>query len=191
MTRSLDSLCAAMFFPVLSVIDDRRRVPASGDESHAEATGGADAAQEGGAGRGGARHVGKLKAAWLACLFGVFGLHWWYLRRRYAWVVTASALLMLALSRFYSSWWENPPMLLLLVPALEGVIEALVFALKPDAQFDARYNPASGRATRTGWNAVLTAIFATVYGVLVLTWGLAFVVMYVYETMGWLDGLVY
>lgn len=148
-------------------------------------------AGEAGPGGAPARHVSKLAAAWLACLFGVLGLHWWYLGRRRAWMVTAFSVLMCVLGRFYPSWWENPPMLALLVPALEGIIEALVLALKPDEQFDARYNPHSGRVTHTGWNAVLTAIFATAFGGLVLTWGLAFVVMYVYKSMGWLDGLVY
>ena len=144
-----------------------------------------------GSGRAAGRRISKMKAAWLACLFGVFGLHWWYLGRRHAWMITAFSVLMCILGRFYPSWWENPPTLLLLVPALEGIIEALVFALKPDDQFDARYNPGAGRVTRTGWNAVLTAIFATAWGALVLTWGLAFVVMYVYKSLGWLDGLVY
>src|SRR3546814_8288948 len=101
------------------------------------------------------RHISKVTVAWLACLFGVFGGHWWYLGRRYAWAVTLFSVAMCGLSRFYPSWWENPPVFLLLIPAVDGFIEALVFALKPDDQFDKRYNPDSGRTTRTGWNAVL------------------------------------
>src|SRR3546814_16912474 len=72
-------------------------------------------------------------------------------------------------SRFYPSWWENPPVFLLLIPAVDGFIEALVFALKPDDQFDKRYNPDSGRTTRTGWNAVLADIFTTLFGGIVVT----------------------
>lgn len=137
------------------------------------------------------RHISKITVTWLACLFGVLGAHWWYLGRRHAWAVTLYAVAMCALSRLFPSWWENPPVFLLLVPAIDGFIEALVFALKPDHEFDKRYNPQSGRTTRTGWNAVLAAIFTTLFGGLVITWGLAFIVMYTYTSMGWLDGYVF
>jgi hypothetical protein len=136
------------------------------------------------------RHISKVTVAWLASLLGVLGAHWWYLGRRRAWMITSFTVLMLILSRFYASGWDNPPFLLLVIPATEGFIEALVFALKPDDQFDAKYNPGSGRTTHTGWNAVLAAIFTTLAGTFVLTWGIAFMVMYVYVSMGWLDGYV-
>jgi hypothetical protein len=136
------------------------------------------------------RHISKITVTWLACLFGVLGAHWWYLGRRHAWAVTLYTVVMCALSRLYPSWWENPPVFLLLVPAIDGCIEALVFALKPDDQFDKIYNPHSGRTTKTGWNAVLAAIFTTLFGGLIITWGLAFIVMYTYKSMGWLDGFV-
>jgi len=137
-----------------------------------------------------ARHISKVTAAWLASLFGVLGAHWWYLGRRHAWLVTLFSILMLAASRLYPVWWDSPPFFLLLIPATDGFIEALVFALKPDDQFDARYNPGSRCATRTGWNAVLAAIFTTLFGGFVLVWGIAAIVIYVYTALGWLDGYV-
>jgi len=66
----------------------------------------------------------------------------------------------------------------------------LVFALKTDAWFDARYNANSGRSTRTGWAPVLIAIFSTLVGSSVLLFGIALIVIHVYRALGWLDGYV-
>lgn len=134
------------------------------------------------------RHRSKVTAAWLACLLGVVGAHWWYMGRRGAWMVTTFSVLMLALSRFYPVWWDNPAFLILIVPITDGFIEALVFALKPDEAFDAKYNAGSGTVTRTGWNAVIAAIITTFLGGTVLMFGIALIVVHVYTAMGWLDG---
>ena len=137
------------------------------------------------------RHLSKLALAWLACLFGVFGLHWWYLGRPKAWVITLFSVSMLALAQLYPSWWENPAFLILIIPATAGFIESLIFALKPDEAFDAKYNPASGQTTRTGWGAVIAAIFTMLVGGMVVTLAIAVIVVYVYTSMGWLDGYVF
>jgi hypothetical protein len=137
------------------------------------------------------RHRSKAAAAWLACLLGVFGAHWWYVGRPKAWLFTAFSVSMLVLAQFYPVWWDNPAFLILIIPVTEGYIEALVFALKPDEWFDARYNPNSGRVNRTGWNAVLAAIATTFFGGTVLVFGIALIVMHVYTAMGWLDGYVF
>ncbi|TEA77573.1 hypothetical protein ERE07_14370 [Allopusillimonas ginsengisoli] len=129
-------------------------------------------------------------AAWLASLLGLFGAHWWYLGRRGAWAVTLFGVLMLAIAHLYPVWWDNPPFLVLIIPITAGFIESLILALKPDAWFDARYNPGSGQQTQTGWNAVLAAIFATFVGAMVLMFGIALIVMHVYTALGWLDGYV-
>jgi len=89
-------------------------------------------------------------AAWLACLFGVFGAHWWYMGRRHAWVITVFSVSMLVLAQFYPVWWDNPAFLVLIIPVADGFIESLVFALKPDERFDALYNAGSGLRTQTG-----------------------------------------
>ncbi|WP_442593044.1 NINE protein [Parapusillimonas sp. JC17] len=136
-------------------------------------------------------HRSKVAAAWLACLLGMFGAHWWYMGRRWAWAVTAFSLLMIVLAQLYPVWWDNPPFLLLLIPTTAGYIDALVYALMPDEKFDARYNSGSRRMTKTGWNAVIAAIFTTFFGSTVVMFGIAVTVMHVYTAMGWLDGLVY
>ncbi|CAM5295974.1 hypothetical protein [Eoetvoesiella caeni] len=137
-----------------------------------------------------ARHFSKLTVSLLAAVFGVVGAHWWYLGRRWAWAATAVPCLLIVLVQFYPVWWDNPPFLLLIIPATAGFIEALVFALKPDEKFDARYNPKSRRQTVTGWGPVLVAIGVTLFGSGILVFGIAMIVMHVYVALGWLDGLV-
>ncbi len=138
-----------------------------------------------------AHHRSKVAAAWLACLLGVFGAHWWYMGRRGAWAVTAFSVAMLVLSQFYPVWWDNPAFLALIIPISDGFIEALVFALKPDDAFDAKYNRSSGKTTRTGWNAVIVAILTTFFGGTIFVFGIALIVMHIYTAMGWLDGYTY
>jgi len=141
-------------------------------------------------GRNRAGHRSKIIVALLAAVLGVFGAHWWYLGRRFAWLVTVVAVLLLVLAQFYPVWWDSPPFLLLIIPITAGFIESLVFALKTDAWFDARYNANSGRSTRTGWAPVLIAIFSTLVGSSVLLFGIALIVIHVYRALGWLDGYV-
>src|SRR5690606_28849610 len=107
-----------------------------------------------------------------------------------AWLVTLLTCVLIGSSLFYPVWWDSPPFLLLIVPIAAGFIESLVFSLKPDAWFDARYNPGSGQTTRTGWAPVLVAIFSTLAGSSVVLFGIALIVLHVYKAMGWLDGYV-
>jgi len=136
------------------------------------------------------RHRSKVIVALLAAVLGVFGAHWWYLGRRPAWMVTLASCVLIVLAQFYPVWWDSPPFLLLIVPVTAGFIEALIFSLKTDAWFDARYNAGSGRTTRTGWGPVLIAIFTTLLGSSVMLFGIALIVMHVYRALGWLDGYV-
>lgn len=133
----------------------------------------------------------KAAAAWMAALLGVFGAHWWYLGRPRAWMFTAFSVAMLVLAQFYTVWWDNPAFLILIIPLTVGYIEALVFALKPDEWFDAKYNPGFGRVNNTGWDAVLAAIATTLFGGTLFVFGIALIVMHVYTAMGWLDGYVF
>lgn len=136
-------------------------------------------------------HRNKVVVAWMASIFGIFSVHWWYLGRRYAWLMTAFGVVMLVLAQFYPVWWDSPPFLILLIPISAGIIEALVFALKPDDKFDALYNPYSAAQTKTGWNAVIAAIVTTLLGGTVIVFGIAMVVVHVYTAMGWLDDYVF
>lgn len=135
-------------------------------------------------------HRNKVVVAWLAGLFGMFGLHWWYLGRRHAWLLTTFGVVMLVLAQFYPVWWDSPPFLILLMPVSVGIIESLVFALRSDEKFDAQHNPYSAVQTRTGWDAVIVAILMTLFGGTVIVFGIAMVVIHVYTALGWLDDYV-
>lgn len=134
------------------------------------------------------RHRSKVIVALLAAVLGVFSAHWWYLGRRHAWLATLAACGLAAWAAAAPVWWDTPAFFLLAVPMTAGFIESLVFALKPDAWFDARYNPGSGQRTRTSWGPVLVAIFSTLAGSASLMFVIALVVLHVYQAMGWLDG---
>jgi len=88
-----------------------------------------------------APHRSKVIAALLAAVLGTFSVHSWYLRRPWAWLTTLGAGLLAARAVLAPVWWNNPAFFLLAVPATAGFVEALVFSLKPDTWFDARYNP--------------------------------------------------
>ena len=134
------------------------------------------------------KHRSKVIVSLLAALLGVFGAHWWYLRRPYAWLFTLVTLGLLAWAQTFPSRWDNPAFLLLILPMAAGCIEALVFSLKTDAWFDSRYNPGSGQTTLTGWGPVLVAILTVFLGGTVVVFGIAATVLHVYTAMGWLDG---
>jgi len=133
-------------------------------------------------------HRSKAIAALLAAVLGTFSAHSWYLRRRWAWLTSLGAGLLALAAALAPVWWDNPAFFLLVVPATAGFVEALIFSLKPDEWFDARYNPHSNQHTRTGWVPVLIAIFSTLVGSTLLLFMLALAVLYVYRALGWLDG---
>ena len=135
-------------------------------------------------------HRSKVIVSLPAAVLGVFGAHWWYLRRRGAWLFTlvTAGLLVFALSR--PVWWDTPAFLVLFIPATAGYIEALVFCLKPDNWFDQRYNNGVP-VNKTGWGPVVIAILTTLFGATAMMFGLAMAVIHVYEQLGWLDGFTY
>lgn len=138
----------------------------------------------------GRRHRSKVIVALLAAVLGVFSAHWWYLGRPYAWLATLAACVLMGLAAMAPVWWDTPAFFLLAIPITAGFIESLIFSLKTDAWFDARYNPGSGQRTRTGWAPVLIAIFSTLAGSSALLFMLALTVLHVYKALGWLDGYV-
>ena len=130
----------------------------------------------------------KVTVGLLAALFGCLGAHWWYLRRPYAWMVTATGLILIVASSLAEVWWENPAFFLLFIPILDGLIEAIVLCLMSDLRFDARYNPGLVRAHPSGWGPILVAIFTLLIGTVALMIGIAVIVLYVWTALGWLDG---
>lgn len=138
-----------------------------------------------------APHRSKVVAALLAALLGGVCAHWWYIGRPKAWLATAASGALIVLSRFYPVWWDNTPFLLLIIPLTAGYIDALVICLRTDEQFDARYNPHSGRQTKTRLTPILIALAVTLFGFGIVVLFISLIVMHVYTAMGWLDGYVY
>ncbi|MET0185014.1 MAG: NINE protein [Achromobacter sp.] len=132
----------------------------------------------------------KVMAGLLACFFGAFGAHWWYLGRRGAWGITLYTALCLAWSTQFPVWWDSPAFFLVFIPMIAGFIEGVVVCLFTDEKFDRVFNQGRAPAAPTGWGPVLVAILTTLVGATVGMFGIAMVVVYVYTAMGWLDGLV-
>ena len=132
----------------------------------------------------------KLIVALLALCLGTVGAHAWYLRRRHAPIMTLYALVAGAVAVMQPSWWDNPAFFLLFIPAIDGFIEAAVFSLMADATFDRHYN-AGLAVSQTGWSHVTVALATVLIGGAASMFMVAMVVVYVYQAIGWLDGLTY
>ena len=101
----------------------------------------------------------KTFATLLAAVGGTVGAHRFYLhgpRRLLPWLYPLFA-------------WS-------LVPTFAAFIEALRFALMPDAQWDERWNAGSGRTSDSGWLVILLAILTMLGGVTLLMTVLSFVI---------------
>ncbi len=131
----------------------------------------------------------KVTVGLLAAVFGCVGAHWWYLKRPYAWLVTLTSIVLMVACSFAEVWWENPAFFLLFIPALDGMIEAIVLCLMRDERFDALYNPGLVRQKPSGWGPVLVASFTLLIGTVALMFGIAMIVIYIWSALGWLDGL--
>lgn len=113
----------------------------------------------------------KTLAAWLALLFGAFGLHRIYLhgvRDLLAWLhvlPTAAGLFgierMLTLGQDDRLAWVLLPVLGLMLS--QGMACAIYYALTPDERWDARHNPGQP-VVATGWGAVIAAIAGLLLG---------------------------
>jgi len=138
-----------------------------------------------------ARPRNKVVLGLLACFLGWLGAHWWYLGRRYAWLVTLAVVICLVAATQYPLWYDNPAFFLVFIPMVDGFIEGVVFSLMPDEKFDRLYHPGQGRVTHTGLGPVLVAIFGTLIGAIAGMFAIAMVVVYTWTAMGWLDGYVF
>ena len=123
----------------------------------------------------------KTVAAWLALALGTLGLHRFYLYGlgdRLAWlhplpslVGLAGVLRMRSLGQDDRLAWVLIPLLGLMLSAT--MLTAIVYALTPDEQWDARHNP-DHAVVATAWGAVLAAIAALLIGGAVLMGTIAF-----------------
>jgi hypothetical protein len=130
----------------------------------------------------------KVTLGLLAAVLGCIGAHWWYLKRPYAWLVTILSVALIIIASQQTRWFENPAFFLLFIPTLDGFIEALVWCLMSDDRFDAKLNPGLTREHPSRWGPVLIAVFTLLIGTVLLMFGIAMVVIYVWDLLGWLEG---
>ena len=130
----------------------------------------------------------KVTVGLLAALLVCVGAHWWYLKRPYAWLVTVVALALMVVAGVQPRWYENPAFFLLFIPTLDGFIEAVVWCLMSDERFDAKFNAGLVREQPSRWGPVLVAAFTLLIGTVLLMFGIAMIVIYVWDMLGWLDG---
>jgi len=133
----------------------------------------------------------KLKAGILALTLGWLGAHGWYLGwRRACWISTLALALLIASQTLFESRWENPALLALFVPAALGFVDGLRLCLIPDALFNARYNAGLPATVQMGWPVVCLSVALLLVGAVVTLFGIAMINLYVWQAMGWLEGLV-
>lgn len=124
----------------------------------------------------------KSVAAALALLLGVLGAHRFYLkgwRDALGWLHPPLFALGVWGGMRFINYGENDRIARIALPVLALVIgvalfQALLIGLTPDARWDATWNRGNGRASSSGWGAVLVVIFALLIGAAVLVGGLVF-----------------
>ena len=123
----------------------------------------------------------KTLATWLALVGGALGLHRFYLKGLgdpWGWLFPMPTLLGLygiARARQFGQddHWSWLLMPLLGVVLSVAMLTAIVYGLMPDEKWNARYNPV-GRASHSGWAAVIGAVLSLLIGGGVLMATLAF-----------------
>ena len=123
----------------------------------------------------------KTLSAWLALLFGAFGVHRLYLNGLGDWRAWAhvppTSLGLFGVERM-QQYGQDDRLAWVLIPLLglmlsKAALEAMLFALTPDERWDDRHNPGHA-VVRTGWGAVLAAVAALAAGGIVLIGTIAF-----------------
>jgi hypothetical protein len=125
----------------------------------------------------------KALAALLASLGGALGLDRLYLRQRLWWLPLGVTALTLPLLVGVRNWYQSPAFFVLMIPVVAGFLRALILALMPDERFDARFNAGSARRNRSGWAAVLVAVFTLAGGAIALMATLALLFQTYYESV--------
>ena len=131
--------------------------------------------------RPGKTYKSKTLATWLALVGGALGLHRFYLKGLgdpWGWLFPMPTLLGLygiARARQFGQddHWSWLLMPLLGVVLSVAMLTAIVYGLMPDEKWNARYNPV-GRASHSGWAAVIGAMLSLLIGGGVLMATLAF-----------------
>ena len=131
--------------------------------------------------RPGKTYKSKTLATWLALVGGALGLHRFYLKGLgdpWGWLFPMPTLLGLYGITRARQFGQDDHWSWLLMPLLGVVLSvamltAIVYGLMPDEKWNARYNPV-GRASHSGWAAVIGAVLSLLIGGGVLMATLAF-----------------
>jgi hypothetical protein len=116
-------------------------------------------------------HKNKTLATALAFVLGGLGIHRFYLRGavdRLGLLHVCSlpvAGLVYGLGHAPNPFWVLLP---ILVSCIAGFIEALAIGLTPDEKWDARFNPASGRQSRSNWMLAVLLVLTMLVGATVV-----------------------
>ncbi len=113
-------------------------------------------------------HRSKAVAGALALFAGFAGAHRLYLGARWWWVYPLLTLPAIGLALRADPWFRHPGFVFATIVVLVAMLEAIVFCLTADANWDARHNPLSARRSASGWGAVLIAIAALALGVVLM-----------------------
>lgn len=109
-------------------------------------------------------HRSKTVAGALALFAGSLGAHRLYLGARWWWVYPLLSLPAIAIALRADPWYRHPGFFFAAAVALAAMLEAIVICLTPDAKWDAKRNPGSGRRSASGWPAVLVAMASLIVG---------------------------
>jgi hypothetical protein len=117
------------------------------------------------------QHKNKTLATALAFLLGGLGVHRFYLKGSIDRIGLLHVCSIPAMGLVYGLGRGPNPfyvLLPLIVSCIAGFIEALVIGLTPDERWDAQYNAASGRNSRSHWFLALLLVLTMLVGATVL-----------------------
>ncbi|GAB3630252.1 membrane protein [Pandoraea terrae] len=126
-------------------------------------------------------HKSKTLTAGLAFLLGPLGAHRFYLyglRDGFGWAhLAGSAMGVAGWGLLVTSELQSIPGWVLTicgaVSLFSAFLAAIVYGLRPDARWDAQFNPGTTHPTRSGWTAVIIVICALFIGAMLMMSGLA------------------
>jgi len=114
-----------------------------------------------------AKHKNKTVATALAFLLGGVGAHRFYLKGSVDRLGLLHVCSVPMMGLVYSIG-HAPNLFYVLLPlilsCLVGLLEALVIGLSPDDKWDATYNAASGRGSRSGWPLAVLLVLTMLVG---------------------------